>query len=71
MEINSYETACQIEEWGLRDKEGNRISMTVDSKIVEVTNRTTDHDPINDRDVRICQLNVGDTETKKIIIPLE
>ena len=71
MEVNSYETACQIEEWGLRDKEGNRISMTVDNEIVEVTNRTTDHDPINDRNVRICQLNVGDTETKKIIIPLE
>ena len=71
MEVNSYETACQIEEWGLRDKEGNRISMTVDNEIVEVTNRTTDHDPINDRDVLICQFNVGDTDTKKIIIPLE
>ena len=71
MEVNSYETACQIENWSLQDKEGNRISMTVDSKIVEVTDRTTDHDPINDRDVRICQFNVGDTETKKIIIPLE
>ena len=68
MEINSYEAACQIEDWGLRDKEGNRISMTVDSKIVEVTDRTTDHDPINDRDVRICQFNVGDTDTKKIIV---
>ena len=45
--------------------------MTVDNEIVEVTNRNTDHDPINDRDVRICQFNVGDTETKKIIIPLE
>ena len=71
MEVNSYETACQIEDWGLRDKEGNRISMTVDSKIVEVTDRSTDHDPINNRDVRICQFNVGDTDTKKIIIPLE
>ena len=71
MEVNSYETACQIEDWELRDKEGNRISMTVDSKIVEVTDRTTDHDPINDRDVRICQFNVGDTDTKRIIIPLE
>ena len=38
---------------------------------VEVTDRATDRDPINDRDVRICQFNVGDTETKKIIIPLE
>ena len=45
--------------------------MTVDRKIIEVTNRNTDHDPINDRQVRICQRNVGDTETKKIIIPLE
>ena len=71
MEVNSYETACQIGNWSLQDKEGNRISMTVDSKIVEVTDRTTDHDPINDRDVRICQFNVGDTETKKIIIALE
>ena len=71
MEVNSYETACQIENWNLQDKEGHKIPITVDNKIVEVTNRTTDHDPINDRDVRICQLNVGDTETKKIIIPLE
>ena len=71
MEVNSYETACQIEEWGLRDKEGNRISMTIDGKTVELTDRTTDHDPINERDVRICQFNVGDTDTKKIIMPLE
>ena len=71
MEVNSYETACLVEDWGLQDREGNRVSMTVDSKIVEVTNRTTDRDPINERDVRICQLNVGDTETKRIIIPLE
>ena len=71
MEVNSYETACQIGNWSLQDKEGNRISMTVDNKIVEVTDRTTDHDPINKRDVRICRFNVGDTETKKIIIPLE
>ena len=71
MEVNSYETACQIEDWGLRNKEGNRISMTVDSKIVEVTDRTKDHDPINERDIRICHFNVGDTDTKKIIMPLE
>ena len=71
MEVNSYETACQIEDWKLRDKDGNRIPMAVDGKILEIIDRTTDHDPINDRDVRICQLNVGDTETKKIIIPLE
>ena len=71
MEVNSYETACQIGEWGLRDKEGNRISMTIDGKTVELTDRTTDHDPINERDVRICRFNVGDTETKKIIMPLE
>ena len=71
MEVNSYETACLVEDWGLQDREGDRVSMTVDSKIVEVTNRTTDRDPINERDVRICQLNVGDTETKRIIIPLE
>ena len=45
--------------------------MTIDGKTVELTDRTTDHDPINERDVRICQFNVGDTETKKIIIPLE
>ena len=72
MEVNSYEIACQIENWSnLRDKEGNIISMTVDSKIVKLTERTIDHDPINERDVQICQFNVGDTETKKIIIPLE
>ena len=71
MEVNSYETACQIEEWGLRDKEGNRVSMTVEGKTVELTDRTTDHDPINERDVRICHFNVGDTDTKKIIMPLE
>ena len=45
--------------------------MTVDSKIVKLTDRTTDHDPINERDVRICHFNVGDTDTKKIIMPLE
>ena len=71
MEVNSYETACQIGEWGLRDKESNRISMTIDGKTVKLTDRTTDHDPINDRDVRICRFDVGDTDTKKIIIPLE
>ena len=71
MGVNSYETACQIEDWALRDKEGNRISMAVDGKILEIIDRTTDHDPINDRDVRICQFNVGDTDTKKIIMPLE
>ena len=71
MEINSYKTACHIGEWGLRDKEGNRMLMTIDGKTAELTDRTTDHDPINERDVRICRFNVGDTETKKIIIPLK
>ena len=58
MEVNSYETACQIENWSLRDKEGNRISMTIDGKTVKLTDRTTDHDPINERDVRICRFDV-------------
>ena len=71
MEVNSYETACQIEKWSLQDKKGKRISMTINGKTVELTNRTKDHDPINERDIRICHFNVGDTETKKIIIPLE
>ena len=71
MEVNNYETACQIEIWSLRNEEGNRIPMAVDGKILEIIDRTTDHDPINDRDVRICQFNVGDTDTKKIIMPLE
>ena len=71
MELNSYDTACQIEKWSLRNKEGNRVPMAVDGKILEIIDRDTDHDPINERDVRICQFNVGDTDTKKIIIPLE
>ena len=71
MEVNSYETACQIEKWSLQDKKGKRIPMAVDGKILEIIHRTKDHDPINERDIRICHFNVGDTETKKIIIPLE
>ena len=71
MEVNSYETACQIEKWSLQDKKGKRIPMAVDGKILEIIDRTKDHDPINERDIRICHFNVGDTDTKKIIIPLE
>ena len=40
MEVNSYETACQIEKWSLRNKEGNRIPMAVDGKILEIIDRT-------------------------------
>ena len=71
MEVNSYDTACQIEKWSLQDKKGKRIPMAVDGKILEIIDRTKDHDPINERDIRICHFNVGDTDTKKIIIPLE
>ena len=71
MEVNSYETACLMQDWSLRNKEGNTIPMTVDSKVIELTDRDNDYDPINNRQVRICQFNVEDTETKRIIIPLE
>ena len=71
MEVNSYETACLMQDWSLRNKDGNTIPMTVDRKVIELTDRDNDYDPINNRQVRICQFNVGDTETKRIIIPLE
>ena len=71
MEVNSYETACLMQRWDLRNKEGNTIPMTIDSKVVEITYQDNDYDPVNDRQVRICEFNVGDTETKRIIIPLE
>ena len=71
MEVNSYETACQIESWDLRNEDGDRIIITVDGNHLKVTNRTTDYDPVNERNVRICQFSVGDTGTKKVIIPLE
>ena len=71
MEVNSYETACLMQAWSLRNKEGNTIPMTVDSKVIELTDRDNDYDPINNRQVRICQFNVEDTGAKRIIIPLE